>query len=141
VRCVVSLDFCDFLLFALLCNSVPYVGEVDSTTQCLFLLVVDTTSLVILAYSKPYQNSRDDFLSLVLGEPRDCLDCANYIWYTILYNIFNLLVFMAVTTECAAFLMGVVVISGKLNRTMLPFKNLYWHIAVLYIVIMSFIRY
>mmetsp|Transcript_18994 Transcript_18994/g.31742 ORF Transcript_18994/g.31742 Transcript_18994/m.31742 type:complete len:992 (-) Transcript_18994:1956-4931(-) len=73
----------DLLRKLVLTSLVPYVGEVDSTTQCLFLLLVDSTFLVVLAYSKPYQNSRDDFLSLVL-----------------------------VTTECAAFLLGVVVISG-----------------------------
>lgn len=60
----------DLVRKLMLTSIAPYVGEVDSTTQCLFLLVVDTASLVLLAFSKPYQNSRDDFLSLVLGECR-----------------------------------------------------------------------
>ena len=57
----------DLIRKLLLTSIVTYIGEVDSTTQCLFLLVIDTASLVVLAYSKPYQNSRDDFLSIVLG--------------------------------------------------------------------------
>ena len=58
----------DLVRKLVLTSLAPYIGEVDSTTQCLFLLVVDTASLVLLAFSRPYQISRDDFLSLVLGE-------------------------------------------------------------------------
>lgn len=60
----------DLLRKLTLTSIAPYIGEVDSTSQCLFLLVVDTASLVLLAFSKPYQNSRDDFLALTLGALR-----------------------------------------------------------------------
>jgi hypothetical protein len=73
----------DLVRKLLLTSVVPFVAPPDSPSQCLFLLLVDMMALVILAYSRPYANTNDDFLSGVL-----------------------------ISIECGLFLLALVVVSG-----------------------------
>lgn len=66
-----------------LTSLVVYVSPPDTPSRCLYLLVIDTAALIILAYCRPYANSNDDLLSAVF-----------------------------VSTECTAFLVALVVVSG-----------------------------
>lgn len=66
-----------------LTSLVVYVAPPDTASQCLFLLIVDGTALLLLAYSRPYANGNDDFLSGVL-----------------------------VSVECISFFVAAVIVSG-----------------------------
>lgn len=56
----------DLLRKLTLTSIMNYVAPPDSSSQCLFLLVVDIIALITLAYSRPYANPKDDFLSSTL---------------------------------------------------------------------------
>ena len=73
----------DLIRKLLLTSIMPFVAPPDSPSQCLFLLIVDMVALVLLAYSRPYANQNDDFLSGVL-----------------------------VAIECGLFLLALVIVSG-----------------------------
>lgn len=73
----------DLLRKLTLTSLVVYVAPPDTASQCLFLLLVDGTALLLLAYSRPYANGNDDFLSGVL-----------------------------VAVECISFLVATVIVSG-----------------------------
>lgn len=73
----------DLIRKLLLTSVVVYISSPDTSSQCLYLLLVDLTALVLLAYSRPYANSKDDFLSSSL-----------------------------VAVECISFIVALIVISG-----------------------------
>lgn len=65
----------DLLRKLLLTSIMPFVAPPDSPSQCLYLLLVDLIALVVLAYSRPYANPNDDFLSGVLV----CVECGLFL--------------------------------------------------------------
>jgi hypothetical protein len=79
-----------------LTSLVVYVAPPDTASQCLFLLLVDGTALLLLAYSRPYANSNDDFLSGVL-----------------------------VSIECISFFVATVVVSGIASQDHYNLNSLY----------------
>lgn len=56
-------DVYDLIRKLMLTSLATFVSHPDSATRCLFLLCVDGTALVVLAYSRPYVHENDDFLS------------------------------------------------------------------------------
>jgi hypothetical protein len=73
----------DLIRKLLLTSLVVFVSMPNSASRCLYLLIIDTSALVILAYSRPYANENDDFLSSSL-----------------------------VTVECVSFLVALIVLSN-----------------------------
>jgi hypothetical protein len=85
-----------------LTSLVVYVAPPDTASQCLFLLLVDGTALLLLAYSRPYANSNDDFLSAVL-----------------------------VSIECISFFVAIVIVSGIASQDHYNLPTLYNTLFVL----------
>lgn len=86
IRVLLFYIFCvvyDLLRKFLLTSMIAFVSHPGSATQCLYLLLVDLLALNILAFARPYIVRSDDILSSVF-----------------------------VTTECVAFLVALIILSG-----------------------------
>ena len=92
----------DLIRKLLLTSLVVYVAPPDTSSQCLYLLLVDTTALILLAYSRPYANGNDDFLSSSL-----------------------------VTVECISFLLALIILSGIATEENYRTSSLYGTLFIL----------
>jgi hypothetical protein len=92
----------DLIRKLLLTSVVVYISDPDTSSQCLYLLLVDTSALVLLAYSRPYANSNDDFLSSSL-----------------------------VAVECVSFMVALIVISGIAEEDNYRLGTLYAFLFIL----------
>ena len=54
----------DLIRKLLLTSAALHVASPNTSTLCIYLLVVDTMALIILAYCKPYVNKLDNILSV-----------------------------------------------------------------------------